>query len=116
MIYGFASPRVAYVADAIMMATALVAFWWIDYEARPAIAHTETIGESLQSGLLYGTAAEVDGMVERMQKELGGHATVTATGGLVETIAPYCHRIDRVEPWLTLKGLRLIFDKNTLTE
>ena len=72
--------------------------------------------ESLQSGLLYGTAAEVDGMVERMQKELGGHATVTATGGLVETIAPYCHPIDRVEPWLTLKGLRLIFDKNTLTE
>ena len=72
--------------------------------------------ESLQSGLLYGTAAEVDGMVERMQKELGGHATVTATGGLVETIAPYCHRIDRMEPWLTLKGLRLIFDKNTLTE
>src|SRR5439155_11709342 len=48
LIYGFASPRVAYVADALMMATALVAFWLIDYTARPTVAHTETIGESLQ--------------------------------------------------------------------
>jgi MFS family permease len=53
LIYGFTSPRVAYVADAIMMATALVAFWWIDYEARPATDQTETIGESLQSGLRF---------------------------------------------------------------
>jgi type III pantothenate kinase len=68
--------------------------------------------ESIQSGLIYGTAAEVDGMVERMQKELGGHATVIATGGLVEAIAPYCHTIDHQDPLLTLKGLRLIFEKN----
>jgi len=53
LIYGFASPRVAYVTDAIMMATALVAFWWIDYEARPSSARAETIGESLQSGLRF---------------------------------------------------------------
>jgi len=53
LIYGFASPRVAYVADAIMMATALFAFWWIDYVAKPAVVHTETIGESLQSGLRF---------------------------------------------------------------
>src|SRR4029078_12618295 len=53
LIYGFTSPRVAYVADAIMMATALLTFWWIDYAARPAVVHTETIGESLQSGLRF---------------------------------------------------------------
>ncbi len=72
--------------------------------------------ESIQSGLLFGTAAEVDGMVERMQKELGGHATVIATGGLAETLAPYCQLIDRQEPWLTLKGLRLIYEKNATDE
>ena len=53
--------------------------------------------ESIQSGLLFGTAAEVDGMVERMQKELGWHATVIATGGLAETLAPYCQLLDRQE-------------------
>jgi len=53
LIYGFTSPRVAYVADAIMMATALVGFWLIDYKARPAAAQLETIGESLQSGLRF---------------------------------------------------------------
>ena len=69
--------------------------------------------ESLQSGLLFGTAAEVDGMVERIQKELGGNATVVATGGLASLIAPYCHTIDHHEPWLTLQGLHIIYEKNT---
>src|SRR5438552_5905852 len=69
--------------------------------------------ESIQSGLLFGTAAEVDGMVERMQKELGGHATVIATGGLASVIVPFCGTIDQEEPWLTLEGLRLVYEKNT---
>ena len=68
--------------------------------------------ESIQSGLVFGAAAEVDGMVERMQKELGGHATVVATGGLAGVIVPACEGIDQVEPWLTLEGLRLVFEKN----
>ncbi|MGH2555786.1 MAG: type III pantothenate kinase [Actinomycetota bacterium] len=69
--------------------------------------------EALQSGLLLGTASEVDGMVERMQKELGGHATVVATGGLADVVVPLCQSVDHHEPWLTLEGLRLIFEKNT---
>jgi type III pantothenate kinase len=69
--------------------------------------------EALQSGLLFGTASEVDGMVERMQKELGGDATVVATGGLADVVVPLCQTIDQHEPWLTLEGLRLIFEKNT---
>src|SRR5205823_7259767 len=69
--------------------------------------------EALQSGLVYGTAAEVDGIVERMQKELGGHATVVATGGLASVIVPFCGTIDQEEPWLTLEGLRLVYEKNT---
>ena len=68
--------------------------------------------EALQSGLLFGTAAEVDGVVERMQKELGGHATVVATGGLAPAILPLANSIDHHEPWLTLDGLNLIFEKN----
>ena len=69
--------------------------------------------EALQSGLLFGTASEVDGMVERMQKELGGHATVVATGGLADVIVALCQTVDHHEPWLTLEGLRLIFERNT---
>jgi type III pantothenate kinase len=69
--------------------------------------------EALQSGLLFGTASEVDGMVERMQKELGGDAVVVATGGLADVVVPLCQTVDHHEPWLTLEGLRLIFEKNT---
>jgi type III pantothenate kinase len=48
-----------------------------------------------------------------MQKELGGDATVVATGGLADVVVPLCQTIDHHEPWLTLEGLRLIFEKNT---
>ena len=67
--------------------------------------------EALQAGLVLGTAAEVDGIVERMQKELGS-ATVIATGGLAPVVIPECHTIDHHDPWLTLEGLRIVFDRN----
>src|SRR3989454_3846623 len=69
--------------------------------------------EALQSGLLYGTAAEIDGMVERIQKELGGDAIVVATGGLAGGGVPARHSVDHHHPLLTLGGLRLIFEKKT---
>jgi type III pantothenate kinase len=69
--------------------------------------------DSIRSGLLFGTAAEVDGMIEQMQKELGGHVTVVATGGFADVIVPLSEAIDYHEPWLTLEGLRLIYEKNT---
>ena len=53
LIYGFTSPRVAYIADAIMMATALLTFWTIEYEARVVVKNGESIGESLRSGLRF---------------------------------------------------------------
>lgn len=71
----------------------------------------KTTAEAIQSGLLFGTAAEVDGMVEMLEKELG-EATVVATGGLAEAIVPHCSQIDHHDPWLTLEGLRLVFEKN----
>jgi type III pantothenate kinase len=67
--------------------------------------------EAIQSGLVFGTAAEVDGVVERIQKDTGP-ATVVATGGLAEVVMPHCHSIDHHDSWLTLQGLRLIFDRN----
>lgn len=69
--------------------------------------------EAMQSGLLYGTAAEVDGLVERMQAEFDGRATVVATGGHAPVVVPYCRTIDHHDPWLTLEGLRLVFERNT---
>jgi type III pantothenate kinase len=69
--------------------------------------------EAIQSALIYGTAAEADGMIERMRKELGGQVTkVVATGGLASLIVPYCQLVDEHDPWLTLEGLRLVFDRN----
>jgi type III pantothenate kinase len=68
--------------------------------------------EAIQSGLLYGTAGEVDAIVTRVTRELGGRATVVATGGLAPVVIPHCTTIEHHEPFLTLEGLRLVFDKN----
>lgn len=69
--------------------------------------------EAIQSALVFGTAAEADGMIERIRKELGGQvAKVVATGGLAPIVVPHCQLIDEHDPWLTLEGLRLVFDRN----
>jgi type III pantothenate kinase len=67
--------------------------------------------ESIQSGALYGFAAQVDGMCARIAAELGPSAVV-ATGGLSDVIAPLSERIEHHEPWLTLHGLRLVYERN----
>jgi type III pantothenate kinase len=71
--------------------------------------------EAIQSGLIFGTAGEVDAIVERIRAELGGTAVVIATGGLASVIVPHSRTIEHHEPWLTLEGLRLVFDKNVVT-
>jgi len=68
--------------------------------------------ESIEAGVVYGTVAMVDGMVRRFEDELG-RSTVIATGGLGGLIAPLSDTIQHHEPWLTLHGLRLIYEKNT---
>jgi len=67
--------------------------------------------ESIQSGAIYGFAGQVDGLVGRIEAEIG-EATVIATGGLASLIAPYSATIQHIEPWLTLHGLRLVHAKN----
>jgi type III pantothenate kinase len=68
--------------------------------------------EAIQSALVFGTAAETDGMVARMRSEIGTPAKVIATGGLAPIVVPHCEQIDEVDPWLTLRGLRLVFERN----
>jgi type III pantothenate kinase len=67
--------------------------------------------ESIQSGALYGYAAQVDGMCRRFMDELGRSAVV-ATGGLADVVAPLSESIEHREPWLTLHGLRLVYERN----
>lgn len=73
----------------------------------------KTTVSALQSGLVYGFAGQVDGIVERIRVELGDHAPVIATGGLAELIAPHSRTIEKVDPLLTLDGLRLVWDRNS---
>jgi len=68
--------------------------------------------ESMQSGAIYGFAAQVDGLCTRMKKELGGAPSVIATGGLAGLIAPLSATIQYHEPWLTLIGLRIVWERN----
>lgn len=64
--------------------------------------------ESIQSGIVFGYASQVDGMIHRMEKELGAKAHVIATGGLAPIIASACEAIDLIDQMLTLRGLKLI--------
>jgi type III pantothenate kinase len=68
--------------------------------------------ENMQSGAIFGYAGLVDGLVGRFTAELGEQTGVIATGGLAGVVAPHCATIERVEPWLTLQGLRLIWERN----
>jgi type III pantothenate kinase len=67
---------------------------------------------SIQSGVIYGFAGQVDGIVHRLRQELGVEAHTIATGGLASSIAPFCEEIDEVDDLLTLTGLRLLWERN----
>lgn len=69
--------------------------------------------DCMKSGAVYGNAAMIDGVIERIEKELGENATVIATGGLASSIIPFCKRSDIIiDNNLLLKGLRILYDKN----
>ena len=67
--------------------------------------------DSLRAGIFYSTVGQIDEIVRRIQKELGQHINVIATGGLAELVAGDTNTIEVVEPFLTLEGLRIIFNR-----
>ena len=71
----------------------------------------KSTAESIQSGTIYGFSAQVDGLVDRFVAELG-ECTVVSTGGLADLISPHARTVQHYEPWLTLYGLRIIFERN----
>jgi type III pantothenate kinase len=84
----------------------------VDYAAPPAVIGKTTVG-GLQSGLVYGFAGQVDGIVGRIREELDAEARAIATGGLADLVAPHSRTIERVDPFLTLDGLRLVWELNS---
>jgi type III pantothenate kinase len=85
--------------------------------ARPARVIGKSTVEALQSGIIFGFAGQVEGIASRMAAELApGHpesVTIIATGGLAPLVIDEVKIIDAYEPWLTLVGLRLIYERNT---
>ena len=78
----------------------------------PEVVGRTTVS-ALQSGIVHGFAGQVDTIVRRLCDELGPGVTTVATGGLAGTVLESCETIDHHDPWLTLKGLRLIWERNT---
>ena len=83
----------------------------VDLEEPRGVIGKSTI-DSVRSGVVYGFAGQVDGIVERVRDELGEGTRAIATGGLAEFIVPYCESIDETDDLLTLTGLRLLYERN----
>lgn len=96
-------------ADALFTHTAKLQR--IDLQRPPSVIGRNTVN-AMQSGLLFGYVSMTEGMVARFRAELGPDMKVIATGGLAETVARETKVIDVLAPWLTLEGLRFIWELN----
>jgi type III pantothenate kinase len=83
----------------------------IDLQRPPSVIGRNTI-HAMQSGLLFGYVSMVEGMVARFRSELGSDMKVIATGGMAEVIAKETQIVNYIAPWLTLDGLRIIWELN----
>ena len=106
---GAIAPGIGIAAEALFQKTAKLPRVEL---TRPPSAIGRNTTHSMQSGLLFGYVSLVDGMVARFRSELGAEMKVVGTGGLVEIIAKETDAIDIIAPWLTLEGLRIIWELN----
>jgi type III pantothenate kinase len=104
---GAIAPGITIAADALFQRTAKLPR--VDLQRPPAAIGRNTV-HSLQSGLLFGYVSLVEGMVARFRQELGPQMKSVGTGGLAELIAAETRSIQILAPWLTLEGLRIIYD------
>jgi type III pantothenate kinase len=106
---GVLAPGIEISMDALFARAARL--FKVDFVEPPSVIG-RTTATALQSGLVYGFAGQVEGIVARMRAELGGDAHVVATGGLAELVAPHVAAIAEVDPFLTLRGLQLVWSRN----
>jgi len=106
---GAIAPGIGIAAEALFLRAAKLPR--VDLQRPPAAIGRNTT-HAMQSGLLFGYVALVEGMVQRFRDELGRDTKVIATGGLAEIIAAETNVIEIIAPWLTLEGLRIIWELN----
>ncbi len=107
---GAIAPGVEISLDALVSQTAMLRR--VEPVAPDSVIGRNTV-TSIQSGLVWGFVAQVEGMVKRMVAELGGSARVIATGGQAALVAGLTHVIEETDPLLTVEGLRLIYLQNS---
>lgn len=106
---GAIAPGIGIAAEALFLRTAKLPR--VDLQRPPSVIGRNTT-HAMQSGLLFGYVSLVEGMVSRFRHELGPEMKVIATGGLAEIVARETDQIGIIAPWLTLDGLRLIWEMN----
>jgi len=106
---GAIAPGIAIAADALFHRTAKLPR--VDLQRPPSVIGRNTV-HAMQSGLLFGYVSLVEGMVARFRRELGPSMKVIGTGGLAEIVARETSVIEIIAPWLTLEGLRIVWEMN----
>ena len=106
---GVLAPGIEISMDALFSRAARL--FRVDFTAPPSVIG-KTTQTALQSGLVYGFVGQVDEIVTRIRGELGVDAQAIATGGLAELVASHSRTLGKVDPFLTLEGLRLVYERN----